>query len=366
MKKTVTILAVLLTAQLLLAVGMGLSDRSLSAGTEPVALLGFDANSVDRIALEGPDDAKVVLARSGSSWVLPDADQFPANSQKVQQLFERLASLKSTAPVAASASARERFKVSDEQFERRITLSKGNDTLARLYLGSSPGMRLIHARNEASDAIHAVKMAAYDVPVKASDWEDKSVLTLSKTAINAIDVNGLHIKRSASGTDSDKANGDSKQSPAWQAEGMTEGQQLKTDAVDKLAGLLADLQFEKVLGQEAKDEYGLAEPVLELSLSLDDMARDDNETLGYRLGKTRDKEEYTLKVSNRPEYFRLASYKAKPLIESASPEKLTEPVPDAADKAESAEGVEKTDTEEKAAIHDIGAEGRAPEQSPES
>ncbi|MET0104426.1 MAG: DUF4340 domain-containing protein [Sedimenticola sp.] len=361
MKKTVTILAALLTAQLLLAVGMGLSDRSLSAGTEPVALLGFDANSVDRIALEGPDDAKVALARSGSSWVLPDADQFPANSQKVQQLFERLASLKSTAPVAASASARERFKVSDEQFERRITLLKGNDTLARLYLGSSPGMRLIHARNEASDAIHAVKMAAYDVPVKTSDWEDKSVLSLSKAAITGIAVNGLKITRNASTSLGGEAATDSNRPPTWQAAGMAAGQRLKTDGVDKLAGLLADLRYEKVLGQDAKDEYGLEEPVLELSLT-----RDGNETLSYRVGKTRDKEEYTLKVSNRPQYFRLASYKAKPLIESASPEKLTEPVPDAADKAESAEGVEKTDTEEKEATHDIGAEGRAPEQSPES
>ncbi len=34
------------------------------------------------------------------------------------------------------------------------------------------------------------------------------------------------------------------------------------------------------------------------------------ESLTYQSGKTKDKETYTLKVPNRPEYFRLASYKA--------------------------------------------------------
>ncbi|OQX38489.1 MAG: hypothetical protein C3L25_06050 [Candidatus Sedimenticola endophacoides] len=350
MNKTVKILAVLLAAQLLLAAGIGLSDRGVTATNEPVALVSFDAEKIDRITLEGPEDAKVTLERNGSDWVLPDLGEFPANSNKVKQLFERLKALRSGTPIATSGGARERFKVSDEQFERRITLSEDDDTVARLFLGSSPGMRLIHARNEASDAIHAVKMAVYDVPVKASDWEDKSVLTLPKTQITAINVNGLHLQRSSLIADSDKATEDSSQSPTWQADGLGEGQQLKASAADKLAGLLADLQFEKVLGREAKDEYGLTEPVLELSLSR------DGETLRYRAGKAKDTEEYTLKVSSRPEYFRLASYKAKPLIESANLEKLIEAISAAAGEAESA-----GDVEEDMPAPDANGEGAASE-----
>jgi hypothetical protein len=327
MQKTVKILAVLLAAQLLLAAGIGLTGRSISAGNEPVSLLEFDGEEVNRITLEGPDDAKVTLEKEGGTWVLPDVADFPVNSDKVKQLFDRLKALRSGAPVATSRSARERFKVSDEVFERRITLSSGDETLAQLYLGSSPGMRLIHARNEASDAIHAVKMAAYDVPMKAEDWEDKSILTLLKSNIAAIDVSGLRIQRSSAETGQDKAADESSPQPTWKTEGIDEGKALKTEAADKLAGLLAELRFERVLGQEAKKEYGLNDPVLTITLTQKGGAK-----LTYQLGKAKEKEEYTLKVSNRPEYFRLASYKAKQLIESASLENLTEKIAEKAKK----------------------------------
>ena len=68
MNKTVKILAILLAAQLLLAVGIGFSDRGVSSGNEPVALVSFDADKIDRITLEGPENAKVALAkRDGNS-----------------------------------------------------------------------------------------------------------------------------------------------------------------------------------------------------------------------------------------------------------------------------------------------------------
>jgi hypothetical protein len=321
MNKTVKILAVLLAAQLLLAAGIGLSDRGVTATSEPVALVSFDPKNIDRITLEGPEDAKVTLAKKDGNWVLPESAGFPANSNKVKQLFERLKALRSGTPVATSHGARERFKVSDDTFERRISLSRGDETLARLYLGSSPGMRLIHARNEADNGIHAVKLAAYDVPVTAAEWEDKSVLTLSKSTISSIQINGLTLQRGSRETGQDKAAGESSPQPAWQAEGLEQGKALTAEAVDKLAGLLADLRFERVLGQEASEEYGLDDPVLSAKLTLK-----AGTTLTYQLGKTKDKEEYTLKVSNRSEYFRMANYKAKPLIEAASMEKLTETI----------------------------------------
>ncbi len=42
----------------------------------------------------------------------------------------------------------------------------------------------------------------------------------------------------------------------------------------------------------------------------------------YRIGKAADKEEYTLKSSQRPEYFRLPAYATKPLIAAAQRDTL--------------------------------------------
>lgn len=319
MHKRVKILAILLAAQLLLAAGIGLSNWDNAATREPVALVGFDPEKIDRIILEGPESARVTLVKRDLDWMLPESGEFPADRDKVEQLLQRLQTLRSGTPIATSIAARQRFKVSEEQFERSIALSEGEHTVARLFLGSSPGLRLIHARNASSDAIHVVKMAAHNVPVKTSDWEDKSALVFSKSTIVAIEVNGLRIERSAPGLDRDQATGDSSQLPAWQADGLADGRQLKPAAADTLAGLIADLRFVSVLGRDARDEYGLEKPALELSL-----VRDGGETLTYRVSEASDREDYTLKVSNRPEYFRLASYKAKPLIEAASLDTLTE------------------------------------------
>jgi len=314
MKKTIQWLAVLLAAQLLLALGLGLSGSALTpsqGGDTP--LLAFDKAAVDRITLEGPDQAKVVLVKKEGRWRLPEAGDFPADSTRVAQLLDRLAGLKGGDVVATTRSAHDRFKVSDEAFERRITLAKGDATQATLYLGSSPALRRVHARRQGEEAVHIVELAIFDVPVKAADWQDKALLTVPQDQIAAIDLDGLRIeRRTEDGTAKEKA-------AQWTANPLPQGKRLKADAAAKLARLLAELRFDAVLGKEAKPEYGLDTPALRLTLT-----RTGAEPVEYRLGKAANKEEYTLKVSSRPEYFRLPSWTAKDLIDAARRETLLE------------------------------------------
>ena len=59
----------MLAAQLLLAVGVGLADRGITVTNEPVALVSFDTEKIDRISLDGPEDAKVTLSKNDGDWV---------------------------------------------------------------------------------------------------------------------------------------------------------------------------------------------------------------------------------------------------------------------------------------------------------
>lgn len=312
MYRTRNILAVLLAFQLLLALTLGLSDSSTAPQTA-MPLVTFDRDGVDRIVLEGPEQI-LTLARRDGSWVLPEQDDFPVPDDQVKKLLDRLADLQTRLPVASSEGARKRFRVDEDDFERRITLARGEDTLARVYLGKSPGMRMIYAREDSQNDIHAVKMAAYDVPLEARDWEDKSLLTLPKQDIRSLQLAGLEIVRAG---DSDTDEGETP-APRWQATGLKPREQLDQDAVDKLASQLAGLRFDRVLGKEEKDEYGLSEPVLELSVK----TSDSGDSISYRLGKHSDQEVYTLKLSSRPEYFRLAAHSASTLMEAATYQQL--------------------------------------------
>jgi hypothetical protein len=319
MQKTVKILAILLVAQLLLAAGIGFTDRGFTKGSEPKPLVNITQEKIDHITLEGPDDEQATLVKKQGAWVLPEVDDFPANSSRIEQLIERLGALRTGVPVATSRGAQERFKVSDDQYERRITLFQGDESLARIYLGSSPGMRLVHARDEESDAIYAVKMAAHDAPAKQADWEDKSILKLSTSDITTIKVNDLTFKRSAPEAGEQEPSPASDSPTTWKVEGVPDDKTIKPEAPEKLASLLADLSFERVLGQEGKPDYGLEKPVIEIELT-----QKEGETLTYRIGKIKDKEEYVLAVSNRAEYFQLANYTASSLIESGTLEEPSE------------------------------------------
>ncbi|WP_127476451.1 DUF4340 domain-containing protein [Sulfurivermis fontis] len=328
MQKTLKLLAVLLGAQLLLALGLNLADRGVSAPAESGPLLAIAKEKIDRITLEGPDQARVVLAKKDGAWRLTEAGDFPADGDRVEQLIERLAGLRTTTPVATSASAQARFKVSGDAFERRVTLAQGDKALATLYIGTSPSMRLVHARVDGQDAIHTVALATYDLPVKAADWEDKKLLAVSQDDVTTIELAGLTLRRqSAAHSDG----GEGAATPGWSAEPMDAGKRLNAEAVDKLLDQLAGLRFAHVLGREAQPDFGLAAPALSLKLS-----RKTGEVLEYRLSKAPDKEEYTLKASTRPEYFRLDSWNAKALLDAAKRDALVQDAPAKTDAAAAA------------------------------
>jgi len=336
MQKTIRLLALLLAAQLVMAVAVGWFDRGLSSPADAAPLIAVGGDRIDRITIEGPDDAKAVLAKAEGQWRIANAGDFPADGKRVEQLLERLQGLHGATPVATSASARIRFKVDEREFERRILLATGDETVATLYLGTSPGLRRIHARVDGEEAIHSVELAAYDVPPGASDWEDKALLAFAQSEVRSLEVAGLRISKADAvarpdGSRPDESSdGGAKQAQApeagWVATGLDADERLAAEAVDKLVQRVADLRFVSVRGREARPEYGMEDPVLTMTLT-----RAGGEPLTYRLGKAPDADDYTLQVSNRAEFFNLGSGTARSLVEAAAREALVESPHEAAE-----------------------------------
>lgn len=326
MPKTIRWLGALLAVQLVMAIGLNLPSLWPSAQPGAAPLVQVPQTRINRIVLEGPEQAKVVLVKEGDTWTLPELGKFPADSNRVHAMLAKVTGSKTDAPIATTAGAKARFKVGAEAFERRISFAENDTTLATLYLGSSPGPRRSYARVDGSDAVFAFELATYEVPVQSADWEDKTILQLPKSDITALEVAGLRMERSAqaSPVQDEKQTKDQPPHPvdsprSWEIKGLEAGRhlELKSDAVDKLVRLLADLTFDKVLGLDASREYGLEKPSLTITLT-----RKTGDTMTYLLGKNPKKEDYTLKVSNRPEYFRLPSYQATALLEAADRKQL--------------------------------------------
>jgi len=329
MDKTIRILGIVLVAQLLLAVGMSLTGPNLVAAHPKTPLFALGDRTVDHLTIEGPDGARVLLAKQGQGWVLPDNGGYPADRTQVDTLLSRLEGLQRGLPVATTQGALKRFKVSDESFERRVLLAHGDDTLATLYLGSSPGMHRVHARTGKDDAVYAVDFAVYEAPDKAADWEDKAILQFPQDSLGSIEVAGLTLHRLPvatvdKGKDKAAANGEGKPAtaPTWQLESAGQGEVVNPAGVQDLAGQLARLRIGAVLGTGAKPEYGLDKPALTLNVT-----RKGSEPLEYRLGPTNKEGYAVLKSSARPEYFRVPGYTADALIKAAGRTQLVQAAP---------------------------------------
>lgn len=268
-------LALLLLAQVVLAAGL-LAWQGRGGVAEPKALFDFDVKTVDRLVIEGPDEAKVDLQRRGSGdtaqWVVTQAGDFPADGSRVRRVLDQLHGLQVTAPVATSAAAAERFKVADEDFERRIRAEAGGRFVATLLLGSSQGSRQTSARKGGEDEVYAVDWATYDVATRSEDWLDKGVLSIAEE-----DVTGVEV----------------------------DGKELDEEARKRVAQALAGLYFQNLRGTGDEARRGLGK--LELQLVVQ---RRQGEPVTYTSYRLPDTEDRALVVSNRPEVFTLSAVQA--------------------------------------------------------
>jgi hypothetical protein len=329
MEKTIRVLAVLLAAQLLLAAGMRFTGPDLAAAHPHTPLLALGDKPVDRLTIEGPEGARVVLAKQGSGWVLPEVGNFPVDHVQVDTLLSRLEGLRRGPPVATSASALKRFKVSDENFERRVMLAHGDDSLATVYLGSAPDMHHVNARTARDDVVYAVEFAAYEVPDKAADWEDKAILQVPQNDVASIEVAGLTLHPMPAAP---AVKGKPSSPASWQIEGLGTGEIVNQAGAKGLAMQLAQLRVGAVLGTEVKPDYGLDKPALTLNVT-----RQGGGKIDYQLGPTGKEGYAVLKSSARPEYFRIPGYTADALIKAAGRAQLVQAAP-AATESKTPEG----------------------------
>lgn len=314
MKTMISILAVVAVVQVGLAVWAFSGKTQLSGQAASSALLNFDKAQVDQVIIRG-DDKTIELSKQDGLW--QTAEAFPLDAGKMDSLLDKLASLKYGLPVATSAESLKRFKVADDEFERRVLLKKSGDTVAELFLGTGSGVRKSHLRNADQQAVYVAEIGSYDLPLTDGEWQDKTILQLNPETVTGIRLGDLALslreeKPETPAAAAQEAATTASKPKLWQANSLEEGQQLNQAAINNALSSFGSLRFSKVLGKVAKPEYQLDTPELRVSL----MHKGGERT--YAVSQIKDSENYALKVSDREEYFELAEFSGKSLIEKVS------------------------------------------------
>ena len=302
MNKRLSLLVGILLVQLLL---IGLVNLTRGAGDSSALFLDIDESAVNGLTISDAEGLTVSLERTDAGWRLDGG--LPADSAKVVAVIESLAAQSASWPVATSDNSQNRFEVTEGLHQRRLRLSADDETLADVFLGTSPGFRRVHAREAATDSIFSIDFAVHEVPTTRGDWLNKSLLQTEEVSAVVFPA-GEVLSRHEDGSD-------------WLLDGSA------TDA-EAVAGLIEHIERLTVLGfydqtEELKAPDLLAD--LEEQLIADELKTLDKapatltveDAQGrYQLTFRHDEveDEYVLSTDRFEGQFRVASYIVEQLL----------------------------------------------------
>lgn len=288
-QKLIPILSGLLLLQLVVAAAFNLGGGGYSPAAENKSLAEIDPGSVDRIRIAN-DESKVELVRLDDQWQVAELD-FPADSESVSNLLTKLSELEVGLPVATTDEAAERFKVNEENFERRVVLLQGDKVITELFFGTVPALRKVHARLSGDDNIYSVEFNTFDARAGKDDWIDKAILERDIADITRAELPVATLVRQEDGV---------------VVEGLNEDQETNAEEAESLLKKVAELEIQSVLGKSL-DDPGKAVDTFKLKLK-------DGREINYDISKPEDQHYYVLKSSDQPFYFKVGTYKINPIL----------------------------------------------------
>ena len=302
----------LLFAQILITGIVYFYTGMLRGPEAPRMLLTLDGNSVETLRIIGPGEKSVLLekAKKSGEWGLPEFDGFPANSQAVVQLIDRLTNTELGMQVSKQVDSFDRMKVADNNFERKVEIGKASE-MKTIFFGSAPALRQAHARLSGEKIVYAVKFAPGDIDLKASDWIKKDLLVVDENKIRAVMAGNIRIQRTE-GVDGQES---SKQD--WKLfVNNKPAQSQDNEKVNELVKEIADMQIDSI-GSNADIGNVNEKNTFFISLELKEAKK-----IEYTFAKLNGEEDYLMTTSLRPESFRLPPLASQKLLELSRPNSL--------------------------------------------
>ena len=281
--RSIKLLLLLLVLQAGLVAWVNLPGDDPGAFEADTPLIALDAESVDTVTIEQMGETPLRMARKEAGWVLPGQGGFPVSSAKFEQFTGKLLGAKRSWPVGRTLVAAKQFKVTPDQFERRVRLLRGTDVLGDVFLGSSPGFRRVHARLDGDSHTYAIDFNAFDAPVEADSWYDTEILKTAVADIARIDLGAYALKAGDGG---------------FQVEGLRDSEETDAEPVRQLVELVAEVEFKDVLSEDGKALFDAGKPVLEYNVE-----PKEGSPVKYTVVSPEEGGHYILKSSARPHYF---------------------------------------------------------------
>ncbi len=332
------ILTAVLVLQLIVA-AIVLWPRPATSGGEGASLFpGVETNQIVALTISGGEGGSIQLAKGSSGWVLPEADDYPCQEDKVTSLLAKIVGLKADRLVTQTSGSHKRLKVAEEDFERRVEFELADGTRRVLYIGTSPTFGAAHVRAGDQDQVYlASDLSAEDAGFEATAYVDRVYFSVPGDKVVAFTLenpNG-HFEFERVVNEAGSVDGDT-----WTMRELAADETLNENNVRSLFNRIVSVSLLRPLGKEEKDVYGLQEPSAVVTIQTQGDGEGDK-TYTLRVGaKDASDNTYVVISSESPYYVQVSEFTVRDFVEKTrddflelpptpTPEVTPEPSPEA-------------------------------------
>ena len=288
---------------------------SSSIGAEKL-LPGLEEGQVTGVAITDPMGRSIRLSGGPSGCVLPEADNYPCQKDKLTSFTDQLVNLSTASLVAETAGSHRRLNVADDGFDRLVEIQLADGAPRRIYLGLSPRPSSVHVRVENRDEVYLSSAISFsDASTRVTDWVETVYFSVPSEQVVAL------TQENAQG----QVRLEKDDSGVWILPEETPVRPLSQAKVQSLIRRVASLRMLRPLGNEDLESYGLETPGAVLTVqTLDDDSKSGEYVLRIGTEDTQEKG-FVMKSSESPYYVFLADYVVRDFVENGTADLLVPP-----------------------------------------
>jgi len=246
MNRMTKILLVALVIQAGLVVVMWTTRSSAPQDeSEPVVagLAVKDVTGYTLVAKAADKEQTVELAKKGDAWVVSGADDFPADTQKVEEILDKVVKARRSAPIASNKANHNALDVGERDFSRRLTLKTAEATHT-LIIGSAKG-NSVHVRQADQDDVYLARgLSAFELKDTITQYvETKYVEVEAPDSVKVTNNKGTVTLLKVDGR--------------WTVPELPADAPVDTAAAEALVNSARSLRLVTPIGKTVKPEYAL-------------------------------------------------------------------------------------------------------------
>lgn len=252
MKTMNQMLGLLLVLQAGVAVVTWSSKRVVEV--EARNLVGFGPDDVAEVTisrmpgeLKTDDGPSITIKRVDGGWVMPQADDFPLDTGKVNDMLGRLTLAKIRRPVASKPENHNALQVGPQAYDKLIRLVTRDGQTVTIYAGNAKGQSM-HARFDGQDEVYLARgVQAWNLSHQIDDYADTDYVRIENaTEIRVLNQHGaIDAQQNEDGT--------------WSVAQLPPGSPVDLARVRSLVRAAQTIKINQPAGRALKPEFGLGQ-----------------------------------------------------------------------------------------------------------